>query len=228
MSLQVWLPFIDSPTKNLGAYYTDITNNNVSLATGGKIANNCADFSKGDYIKLSNTSQLFNNNTKAISLSFWFKTTENDNMCFFCDRTDTGKGLALFKLKNQFRFDTANTSYHTTFDCNGTYPTWTHFCFTWDGINKKMYVNGTLIKTAKSQVALTNVGNNITIGASVSNTNASITSVNNQLIGQLADYRIYDHVLSTLEVKELSQGLAIHYTFNDVLYEPTTNYLIYP
>ncbi len=225
MSLQVWLPFIDSPAKNLGAYYTNITNNNVALTTGGKIANNCADFSTGDYIKLNNTSQLFNNNTKAISLAFWFKTTVNDNMCFFCDRTATGNGLALFKLKTEFRFDTANSSYHTTFNCDGTYPEWTHFCFTWDGIVKRMYVDGTLIASKNSQVALEQVGNNIMIGASVSNTNADITSIANQLLGQLADYRIYDHALSALEVKELSKALVIHYTFDDELLSSYPNLL---
>ena len=37
------------------------------------------------------------------------------------------------------------------------------------------------------------------------------------------DVRIYDHALSQAEVKELSKALVVHYTFNDVLAEPTTN-----
>jgi hypothetical protein len=39
----------------------------------------------------------------------------------------------------------------------------------------------------------------------------------------LCDIRIYDHALSPLEVKELSRALIVHYTFDDVLAEPTTN-----
>lgn len=37
------------------------------------------------------------------------------------------------------------------------------------------------------------------------------------------DIRLYDHALSQAEVKELSRALVVHYTFNDVLAEPTTN-----
>lgn len=37
------------------------------------------------------------------------------------------------------------------------------------------------------------------------------------------DVRLYDHALSQAEVKELSKALVVHYTFNDVLAEPTTN-----
>lgn len=39
----------------------------------------------------------------------------------------------------------------------------------------------------------------------------------------MCDVRVYDHALSDAEVKELSKALAVHYTFNDVLAEPTTN-----
>jgi hypothetical protein len=39
----------------------------------------------------------------------------------------------------------------------------------------------------------------------------------------ICDLRIYDHALSVAEVKELSSALIVHYTFDDVLAEPTTN-----
>lgn len=39
----------------------------------------------------------------------------------------------------------------------------------------------------------------------------------------ISDVRIYDHALSQAEVKELSKALVIHYTFDDILAEPTTN-----
>jgi hypothetical protein len=37
------------------------------------------------------------------------------------------------------------------------------------------------------------------------------------------DLRIYDHALSVKEVQELSKALMVHYTFNDVANEATTN-----
>ena len=43
--------------------------------------------------------------------------------------------------------------------------------------------------------------------------------------GDINDLRIYDHALSQAEVKELSKALAVHYTFNDTLSEPTINLL---
>jgi hypothetical protein len=35
--------------------------------------------------------------------------------------------------------------------------------------------------------------------------------------------RIYDHALSVKEIQELSKGLMLHYTFNDIGSENTTN-----
>ena len=35
--------------------------------------------------------------------------------------------------------------------------------------------------------------------------------------------RVYDHALSTAEIKELSKALAIHYSFNDICMEDTSN-----
>jgi hypothetical protein len=40
---------------------------------------------------------------------------------------------------------------------------------------------------------------------------------------KISDVRIYDHALSLAEIKELSKALVVHYTFNDILAEPTTN-----
>lgn len=44
--------------------------------------------------------------------------------------------------------------------------------------------------------------------------------------GKLDDAKIYNHVLSATEIKELSRAKILHYTFNDPTEEPTTN--IYP
>ena len=40
---------------------------------------------------------------------------------------------------------------------------------------------------------------------------------------RLSDVRLYDEALSLMGIKELSKGLMIHYAFNDVASEATTN-----
>ena len=42
--------------------------------------------------------------------------------------------------------------------------------------------------------------------------------------GNIDDVKIYDHSLSTKEIKEIAKAKILHYTFND-FQEPTTNYL---
>lgn len=243
MSLQLWFPFTTNTSllKNQGAYYSHIENYGVEFkshtldasAPYGKLAEGYANFKSQTCIKVNNTKNLFNNSTRAISIAFWVRSNNTGNWCLFCDRsyTTSGYGLALFKLGTSWRFDTGHDG-QTTFskDIPSSYPSWTHICFTWDGINKIMYVNGTETARSKYSGALDYVGNNILIGSSVADTNANLTqsALQNPFVGQLQDYRLYDHVLSALEVKQLSQGLAIHYTFDDILIEPTTNLLIYP
>lgn len=43
--------------------------------------------------------------------------------------------------------------------------------------------------------------------------------------GSLNDFRIYDHCLSPFEIKEIAQGLILHYKLDDPREEETTNLL---
>lgn len=89
---------------------------------------------------------------------------------------------------------------------------WTHLTFTWDRAgSQRLYLDGELkSETAVNGWALS--GNEVNIGG----------KLNTKGKGLVNDVRIYDHALSEREVRDLSQGLVLHYTF-DQFQEPTEN-----
>jgi hypothetical protein len=92
---------------------------------------------------------------------------------------------------------------------------WYHLVFTVDCHLKKasLFINGEL-KGEKS-FTVTDFSGTYTF---------SLGQIHGwKLDGFVNDIRIYDHALSQAEVKELSKALVVHYTFDDILTEPTTN-----
>lgn len=94
---------------------------------------------------------------------------------------------------------------------------WQHICFTFNNKIAKVYVNGVQTGTATYSInpnwsGTTKMGIG---GAPDGNERATTLSLN--------DVRIYDHCLSPLEIKQISQGLVLHYTLADKYIENTTN-----
>ena len=96
---------------------------------------------------------------------------------------------------------------------------WYHIACTYKNKVMSMYVNGspatTLSTYTSSYDPVLSSASRISIGGNSSEIGECIIN----------DVRIYDHALSQAEVKELSKALVVHYTFNDILAEPTTNLL---
>lgn len=88
---------------------------------------------------------------------------------------------------------------------------WTHLVFIKDGGTVSTYKNGVLSATN----TLTNFVDAYATG--------EFHIGDSNFYAAYNDVRIYDHVLSQAEVKELSKALVVHYTFDDILIEPTTN-----
>ena len=78
--------------------------------------------------------------------------------------------------------------------------TWTHCCIVYDGEKVMIYRNGELYTTVNGISNRNNFEYDFPIVGSP--------------IRRLNDVRIYDHTLSPLEVKQISQGLILHYPFN--------------
>lgn len=85
---------------------------------------------------------------------------------------------------------------------------WHHYAFSIDYVTgeSKFYLDGVLVDSSTNEDTTHYItGNGFVIGES-----SSSISLN--------DFRLFDHILSIKEIKELSKGLAIHYPLNDVLY----------
>ena len=209
MALQVWLPLINN-VENQGVSNIPIINNGVTFVDNGKIGK-CASFNN-NYFSLQNLS-----NFNTISVSFWMKPANTNQIgCLLNYRTGIGLDIAIFLIQGKIRFDAGG---QTIF--NYTYTTdWQHIIVTYDGNIKSLYVNGILNQSVTINKAISCTATKGTVGASSVNT---ISGSDNNYIGLLNDYRIYDHYLSPKEVKEISKGLVLHYPLNDAYAEETSN-----
>lgn len=98
------------------------------------------------------------------------------------------------------------------------YDKWVHFAFVCDGTNTRAYRNGTLVFSSSN-----NVQSNAALQGTFGINDEFNESNSYGYHGKINDVRIYDHALSLKEVKEISKGLVLHYTFEDVYAEGTTN-----
>jgi hypothetical protein len=101
--------------------------------------------------------------------------------------------------------------------------TWYHIGFTYNGSQIKIYVNGVLDAT-HNYSGQSNPADYVHIASWARDGLSSIPTIfpHYKPIGRINDFRIYDHVLSTKEIKVLSQGLVAHYQLKGM---GRTNYL---
>ena len=215
MSLRAWYPFTQD--------CNDVINNNNPKAKSelpiinetGKIGK-CYQFT--DSVMLIDN--FIDNTTENFTIAFWIKPTAigNTNHCLYTARTVVGEGVAIFILKNHFRFDYGGqwiTNY--TPQANK----WIHVAFVRQGDKKRFFVNGSLYQeTTLNKVPPASDFYHI---ASIGKSSVSGEFWNNSAKVCLNDYRIYDEALSAIQIKEIAQAKICHYTFNEELYENTTN-----
>ena len=212
MALQVWLP-LTKDLRNQGLSDVTVTNNGATFNSAGKLGGSY-DLTSGS-ITLSNLP-----NPSEISIAFWFKRTANTGTRQFmftawtgvtCELTTDGKPTFAVN-KNNYPTITGNAITTST--------GWIHYCGTFSTTQgMKLYINGSLV-------------------ASNSNTAAIVWGTTSGQIGkyggyasmsaQMNDFRIYDHCLSPMEVKELSKGLILHYPLNDNSIQQMNNCYVYP
>jgi len=159
-------------------------------------------------------------NIKPFSVAAWvyFNSTDNANYGIFTIGTAaTEQMLHIVKRNNRlyYGFYGDDCQSNLTFTAN----TWYHVVCTWDSVtrDKRIYING-ILDTRTTSSGYLNVPENsqLYIG--------SYTGLSAPINGRICDVRVYNHVLSTKEIKELAKCKVLHYTFNQ-FQEPTTNYV---
>ncbi len=227
MSLIHWWP-LNGDTKNYGTSGEQVTESSVTY-TSGKIGQSMY---KG---KLNFTAEQWKNTIgNTISIAMWIYTREDGTYSagtpFFGNGGMTKPNNRKFTM---FHYP-AKTTLHCSWqnddldsaDKPNTYLSityanffeigkWVHLCVVQDAATETVtiYRNGTQYsKTKVSGLATMNFKS------------AAAAPIRNNIDYQhINDIRIYDHALSQAEVKELSKALVMHYTFDDILAEPTTN-----
>ena len=213
MALKIWLP-LNGSLENKGISDVTVTNNGATVDNNGKI---------GKCYKTNAAGTIYTHNINLklglnFSIAFWlridaFQSTWNNfftldydgnhymGMCYnqstsgrigWHIRVDNTSGTATYIYDN-YGFDGLSTN------------TWYHIGLVLEnGTVGKMYLNGTLVSSKNTSFQFPNPNySRLILGSKNYNSSYSACSLN--------DFRIYDHALSAKEVKEISQGLVLHY-----------------
>lgn len=217
MSLRIWLPL----TKDLRQQGLDnwIFNSygTITQPSTGKL---------GNCLKTEATGTIYNNNISLtlkgnFSIGYWLRIDASQasyNNFFSLDYDGNHYcGMCYNNVANS-----GTIGWHVRVDINGTATNifdryaftglttgqWYHIGLTMEnGTTCKMYLNGVLIYTGNTSTTYpTTTYTRLTLGSKNYNNLYSNCSIN--------DFRVYDHTLSQMEVKELAKGLVLHYPLN--------------
>lgn len=210
MSLKVWLP-LNGDLENKGISNVNITANGASVNTSGKIGS-CYSFDgSDDYISLDGSVfyDIIKGGTQPFSIAMWIYHNDSTRAILFGDYSLSGAiGFNIeLTTAHQIRFYW-NGSPDKNFDSNSSVgvQTWTHITLTYDGSQLLLYKNGAIIsdKYSGALAVKTKSSGAYYLGR---DSRTGSTALN----GRLNDFRLYDHCLSAAEVKEIAQGLILHY-----------------
>lgn len=224
MSLKIWLP-LTKDLRNQGLDNVTVTNNGATFNADGKLGG-CYSFgTSNSYITIDSAPlKTFTE----FSFACWVKIISwNTNYStIFAIKNSTGVSWnnLIFSLlrdssSSTLCFNISNGSNYTSNSCRTealSLNTWYHITCTYKNGQIKLYQDGNIVSTYNTSVVPNfNSIVNLWIGKSNENSYQSNNLLN--------DIRIYDHCLSPFEVKQISQGLVLHYPLADIYVEETTN-----
>ena len=190
----------------IGKAYSFNASNGSTIYTSYNQTLNPSEFSFAFWIKLDSSwsgwGQVFTIGNKGTSWT---------DIRIGCDIS--GDKVAYFSVSNGSSAVGGGGPRHTLFA-----EKWYHIACTYENKKMSMYVNGENTNTT----TVTSTYDPLLTTASIISSGGNSSEIGECVMN---DVRIYSHALSKAEVKELSKGLVVHYTFNDTLAEPTTNLL---
>lgn len=205
--LRVWLP-LTKDTRQQGLSNISVTGSPASWGNGklGK----CATWNGTVANVLYNNTTDFNY-TDNFSVAFWINpvfTSGSTQYAWTVGRADAGGYGYGFQIANAtdgyFRF--GNGTYAVNMPSNQ----WNHYVMTVGNNKVTTYKNG--VQTSQNNLPGTlptySDGNGMGLGCFHYSGNIY------PFYGSINDFRIYDHCLSPMEVKELAKGLVLHYPLN--------------
>ena len=205
MSLQVWLP-LNGNLNNQGLSNVTVVNNGATVNDNGKVGK-CYSFDgTDDYI---DTGWGNGHSARNISVALWVKPTYIMNRLFIGAKNGSSQRFYITIKGSKYGVGYGNkTDANISSDSVCTLNTWTHLVMTVDNNGEMvLYQDGQLTNTTYTYSTAFNLASNIYVGGRDGGS-YSFSCIN--------DVRIYDHCLSPKEVKEISQGLVLHYPLNDV------------
>jgi len=214
MALQVWLP-LTKDLRNQGLSNVTVTNNGATFNSAGKLGG-CYYFNRStpNYLKITNP---LTTATNGVSMAFWVKLPSNGSVNDQLVHIGNGSGWTNNRFTCFVRggnstliFACGDGTNSTQYSCTSSALTlnqWTHVICLYENSKMKIYLDGVLDKEYNTTIvpSFTNVSY-IGVGAGP-NTTEPVTAY-------LNDVRIYNHALSLMEVKQLAQGLVLHYPLN--------------
>lgn len=206
MSLRVWLP-LNGNLNNQGASGCNPVQTTAPTYVNGKIGK--AMSTGAFYLPAVEAAKFYNNN--AMSWCFWIYPTGSGGNAILGQQSMTAgnnRMFTIFQYPNpvdlhlSWQGEAQNNATFLSTIVTGAFTlnTQNHCAVTYNGSTALIYINGTLVASATGTSPRTNFSYDVPLP--------------NSSIRQLCDLRIYDHVLSPKEIKEISKGLIVHYPFD--------------
>lgn len=157
--------------------------------------------------------------TKTMSFALWIKLTSN-SACHILDLRGHDNGTETGY--QPIYYDGSGVQIYSSAGSNSAYnpcslgTSWHHLVVTIEDGHGRLYLDGVYKNENTSLVGCVDTCH-LTLGCRCSGAN--------KMPGIIQDVRIYNHVLTKKEVKELSRALVFHCTFDGGMGEETTNLL---